>query len=382
MLTIKHKKVNPLQFVSLKKNVEGAKYKINIKFDLRECDNVFKDDSSHSSYMIKLIPLTDELLKKSYISKNEIETFINSQHSRYRVDQYSNSVDYLELYDVGRFPLKFSTTYKSHTIYYNINMVNTVNKKLKEYLKSNETISKINNAKITNDAIGLGYIISAPCLNNIKIYHDYDDYLCTKINPQNACNISITTSNRNIENTVENIISIIQEELHKVFPNIKVTCGDIVEESVYSFYEDNKEIYYKFLEYIEDSNIKIVERFDTGNNTSYLYNIIAKTKNRRTIDEIVPEKTFISLSKTFENCIATRYINFYRQSITTNSRCIIDDYNDFNSSRCGNLILQTNDIKQIKKAKLMLSNELDITCYTPCVVIVKDLENIKTILGE
>ena len=25
----------------------------------------------------------------------------------------------------------------------------------------------------------------------------------------------------------------------------------------------------------------------------------------------------------------------------------------------------------------MLSNELDITCYTPCVVIVKDLENIK-----
>ena len=130
MLTIKHKKVNPLQFVSLKKNVEGAKYKINIKFNLRECDNVFKDDGSHPSYMIKLIPLTDEVLKMYYISKNEIETFITSQYSRYKVDQYSNSDDYLVLYDEGRVPPKVSTIYKKrHTILYNINMVNNVNKK-------------------------------------------------------------------------------------------------------------------------------------------------------------------------------------------------------------------------------------------------------------
>lgn len=376
MLTIKHKKVNPLQFVSLKKNVEGAKYKINIKFDLRNCVNVFKDDSLFSSYMIKLIPLTDEVLKKSYTSKNQIESFINSQYSKYKVEQYSSSSDYLVLHYS-----RSSHPFNRHVLRYNINMVNNVNKKLKEYLKSNETISKINNAKITNNAIGLGYIndISALCLSNIEIR---DDYICTRIKPQNACNISITTSNRNIENTVENIMSIIQEELHKVLPNIKVTCGDIVEESVYSFYEDNKEIYYKFLEHIEDSNIKIVERFDTGDNTRYLYNIIAKTKNPRTIDEFVPEKTFISLSKSFENCIASRYINFYRQCVITNTRCIADDYNDFNRRGCGNLILQTNDIRQIKKAKLMLSNELDITCYTPCDVIVEDLENIKTILGE
>lgn len=402
--------VSPVKFKALQNNLNGAKVTIDFRYLVR-----------FDNYDIKTSIPIDSMTTR--VPSGELRT-------DYKSFGYNTRGRSIEKDDID-------DTYNVYKI------LDTMDDKLahgfRNKLKHNESISRINHANIiiTEDMCTYRAHVDSPVTKSEHIertttpvymvtpahrYTPQDDnnkvnYIYERTKPElwhtnwattgksvSLCSFidhgllmksSISVTIKNLDDdtnelTYTQIKNTILEVLNTLNESFKEYGMYIDEMSVYHMniervkdakvYSDNKELFYKFLDFIKNENIKLTNTSLTGDS---IYSVVGMIRNC-TIDS--PElKQFNMAKKAFDVCVYTKTVN--GQIHITEKRFIelcTRELSGYLYSTGGSFHLGTNDIKVIKRMYLMTTQNEKMS-YTVCVpvdIFTKDIESVRELVKD